>query len=352
MLAFYALRARFRAKAQAGDLRALPLALLLSACQTPSFAGQSGELDRVREENGQLREENVRLKEDIAALKAKQGDPGAAISLPASASAPASLEAQALRGRAEQDKLAAEWQNLAAAPDDPVALYLAARFSLDPDEQLSLCDKAQKIAPDFGFAHHCLSLAYQKKGDAEHALAAATRAKKLSAAVEISDNAKKLSRRGMDWFTQNLTGLAGEASATRVFSLGPATTRVSLSEVKKGLACGAEALPDDEAFGSCAGVVCLKARFSYEFSGPPDPYYDHAEVCGEALVFADREGKTLRSRTELPCSRVDSGKSISAKTVLCLPSEEVRLGSARLSIPGQSTPLTFPGALNSGAAPQ
>jgi len=50
---------------------------------------------------------------------------------------------------------------------------------------------------------------------------------------------------------------------------------------------------DLEAFGGCAGVVCLKAHFSYEFGGPPDPFYDHAEVCGEALVFTVQPTKIL-----------------------------------------------------------
>lgn len=339
------------------------LLLPLFACQLPLASNQQKENTKALEaENRSLKQELEALRKELASLRAPSPNPPNAVApllvtLPGPGSYPSSgptsnpgeLESRVLLGRAEQDQLAKQYgegyvadryrQALINTPDDPAALYLAARFSPDADDQMAYCLKAVSLAPSFGFGHHCLSVAHQKKGDGVAALAAAQEALKYSAAVEISANSKALSQREMKWYTPSLSWLGGEAKVIREFSLGPARTSVSLHNVKRGLSCAAS-LREEEAWKGCAGVVCGDASFSYYFDGPEDPYYDHTEACGEALVFTDQGGKTLLSETALPCSRLNTGKTVSAPVSICLPSTDAQIGEMRLNLPGNNEPLS------------
>ena len=345
------------------------LPLLLSACQLPAgFSPQQGssELAQLKQENQNLKDQLERLVVDLKTLRAApalipqaHGSPVlvtlpgvSATSSPASgpASNPSEIEARALLGRAEQNKLLSQYDEeyvadmyrraLSSAPDDPAALYLAARFSPDPDDQLAYCQKAAALLPSFGFAHHCASVAYRKKGDGLKALSSAEQAQKYSAAIEISANAKELARKEMKWFSQPLAWLSAEASATREFSLGLAKTSATLRGFSQGLSCSAS-LRDASPWKDCAGVVCGEVIVSYHFDGPEDPYYGHTEVCGEQLIFTDQGGKTLPSETKLPCSRLDSGKAISAAVSVCLPTQSEQLYKIHLNIPGVQAPLVY-----------
>jgi hypothetical protein len=342
--------------------------LLLSACQLPAgFSPQPNP-----EETAQLKQENQNLKIQLdtltADLKTLQFTPtlltppnanpvlvtlpGSSTSFPTSgpASNPSEVEAHTLLGRAAQSKLLTEYgteyvadlyrRKLSDSPDDPAALYLAARFSPDPDDQLAYCQKAIALLPSFGFAHHCTSVAYRKKGDGPKALSQAEEAQKYSAAVEISANIKELKQKEMKWFSQPLVWLSAKASVTREFSLGLAETSAMLRGFSKGLSCSAS-LRTSLPWRDCAGVVCGEVVFGYNFNGPEDPYYSHAEVCGEHLIFTDQGGKTLPSETKLPCSRVDTGKTITAIASVCLPTQSEQLHKVHLDIPGVQAPLVF-----------
>lgn len=338
-----------------------PALLLLGACQIAAGGLGQDEAGRLREENEALRQEIGHLKKLLDASSAKPSSESEPVAPSLPTSVAVDLEQRASLGRAKQDQLVAEYgeayvadtyrRALLDTPEDPVALYLAARFSPDPDDQLSFCDKAVRLAPSFGFAYHCRSLAYIKKGRGEEALKDALRAQELSSSTEVAKNAKTLKQKSMDWFTQPLSGFVGSASVRRSFALGPAVTQVTFKDPKKGLACGKEALSDEEPWSLCAGVLCMESVFSYSFTGPPDPFYDHSEICGESLVFSDLSGKTLFSHTELPCSRVENEKSISARTAICIPTEDTRIGEAYLKLPGESSPFRVPGVEIPSAVP-
>ena len=349
-------------------MRLCVLSLFLSACQLPA-----GFSPQPNSEEARLKTENQTLKTQLntltANLKTLQSTPtlltlpninpvlvalpGASpTSFPGSgpASNPSEVEARTLLGRAEQNKLLSEYgteyvadlyrKQLSSSPDDPAALYLAARFSPDPDDQLAYCQKAIALLPSFGFAHHCTSVAYRKKGEGQKALLQAEEAQNYSAAVEISANTKELKQKEMKWFSQPLAWLSAEANVTREFSLGLAKTSATLRGFSKGLACGAS-LRASLPWRDCAGVICGEVVFSYNFNGPEDPYYSHAEVCGEQLIFTDQSGKTLPSETKLPCSRVDTGKTVTAVASVCLPTQSEQLNKVHLNIPGVQAPLVF-----------
>lgn len=319
---------------------------------------QEGTLSQLRAEVDALRQENAALQRELERLRGSHSKASAG-SLPASF--PVELEARTLAGRAEQDKFLAQYnagyvedlyaRALQATPEDPAALYLAARFAADPDKKLSLCEQAARLEPNYGFAYLCQSQAHQARGEGALALATAEKAASLSPAAEIEQNRKGLRRRSMDWFPQPLSGLLGETSVRREFALGPAITSVSLSNAKKGLDCEDAVIPGP--FSTCAGVVCAEAKFSYVFEGPADPFYDHAELCGTSLIASDSSGKTLRSEAKLPCSRVESGASLSAPLSICLTDESQRIGELHLDLPGKLTPLVVPGlSLPNSIAPE
>jgi hypothetical protein len=349
-------------------LRFFPF-VLLGACQLPTtFSPPSNtkEVTQLKQENQSLKDQLEKLNSELKALRAAPALlsqshanpvlvtlPGASpSSYPTSgpASNPSQVEERTLVGRAAQNKLVSEYgeeytadvyrKMLSEAPDDPAALYLAARFSPDPDDQLAYCQKALEFLPRFGFAHHCVSVAYRKKGDGPKALAQAEEAQKYSASVEISANAKELKQKEMKWFTQSLAWLSADASTTREFSLGLAKTSATLRGFSKGLACSAS-LRTSLPWRDCAGVVCGEVVFAYDFNGPEDPYYSHTQVCGEQLIFSDQAGETLASETKLACSRLDTGKTISAQVSVCLSSQDEQINKVHIDVPGIQSPLFF-----------